>query len=112
VTHAGVMVGTPEYMAPEQIQRGAVDGRSDIYSLGVILYELAAGRRPFDAEATAELLMQQVYERPRPIHAVAPDADVSPEIEAIIMRCLEKEPARRFRSAHELADALRQAQSA
>jgi molecular chaperone DnaK len=112
VTHAGVMVGTPEYMAPEQIQRGSVDGRSDIYSLGVILYELAAGRRPFDAEATAELLMQQVYERARPILSVFPEAEITPEVEAIIMRCLEKEPARRYKTAHQLAEVLRGAQLA
>ncbi len=107
VTRSGVMVGTPEYMAPEQIQGLPVDGRTDIYALGAIMYELLAGRRPFDAESQAELLMQQVYEPPRPIFETAPDADCTPELEAIILRCLEKAPSNRFASAHELAEVLR-----
>jgi molecular chaperone DnaK len=107
ITRSGVMVGTPEYMAPEQIQGDPVDGRADIYALGIIMYELAAGRRPFDAESQAELLMQQVYEPPRAILEVAPKADMSAELEAVIRRCLEKDPNDRYASAHELAEVLR-----
>ncbi len=107
ITRSGVMVGTPEYMAPEQIQGGQVDGRTDLYALGIMMYELAAGRRPFDAESQAELLMQQVYEAARPLSEAAPNADCGPELEAIIFRCMAKEPAERFASAHEVADALR-----
>jgi serine/threonine-protein kinase len=107
ITRSGVMVGTPEYMSPEQIQGGDVDGRTDLYALGIMLYELAAGQRPFDAESQAELLMQQVYEPPRPLHAVAPDTDCTPEFEALILRCMAKEPHERFASAHQVAERLR-----
>ncbi len=107
ITRSGVMVGTPEYMAPEQIQGNDVDGRADIYALGVIMYELAAGKRPFGAESQAELLMQQVYEPAQPIKEVAPKTDCSPELEAVITRCMEKDPASRYASAQELAEVLR-----
>lgn len=107
ITRSGVMVGTPEYMAPEQIQGNPVDGRADIYALGIIMYELAAGRRPFDAEFQAELLMQQVYEPARPIKELAPKTDLTAEVEAVITRCMEKDPEARYDSAHELAEVLR-----
>jgi molecular chaperone DnaK len=106
VTRAGVRVGTPEYMAPEQIDDRAVDGRTDIYALGVMLYEMAAGRRPFVAESNAELLMSQMYEPPPPIGEINPRADCSPVLEAIIRRCLEKEPDARYSSAIDLANEL------
>jgi len=106
VTRAGVRVGTPEYMAPEQIDDRPVDGRTDVYALGIMLYELSAGRRPFDAESNAELLMSQMYEPARPIKEVNPRADCPPELQAIIDRCLEKDPEDRYASALDVAKAL------
>lgn len=106
VTRAGIRVGTPEYMAPEQIDDRAVDGRTDIYALGIMLYELSAGRRPFDAESNAELLMSQMYEPARPVKEVNPRADCPPELQAILDKCLEKNPDDRYSTALEVAKAL------
>ena len=83
-----------------------MDGRTDIYALGIMLYELSAGRRPFDAESNAELLMSQMYEPARPVKEVNPRADCPPELQAILDRCLEKEPDDRYATALEVAKAL------
>jgi len=104
LTGTGKIVGTYRYMSPEQVQGKAVDERSDLYSLGVILYELLTARPPFMARDPAELWREILSERPPPLRTVNPEAD--PALARIADRLLEKEPGRRYRSADEVLAAL------
>jgi len=104
LTGTGRVVGTYRYMAPEQARGDAVDGRTDLYSLGVILYELLAGSPPFVSHDPSTLWHELLHERPTPLLEVNPGVD--PGLAAIAMRCLEKEPGARFASAHEILGVL------
>jgi tRNA A-37 threonylcarbamoyl transferase component Bud32 len=105
LTRAGQIIGTPQYMAPEQIEGKDVDGRADLYAVGCVLYAMLTGRPPFlDEEDKADVLYRQVHQQPAPVRARAPE--VSPELEAVVMRALAKDPAQRFASGRELARAL------
>lgn len=106
ITAAGVTVGTPAYMSPEQCQGLALDGRSDIYSLGVVLYEVVTGYLPFTVSRISEAVEKHVYMQPPSPRTVAPDIPVA--LEAIILRCLAKKPEERYATGAELAQALRQ----
>jgi len=102
-TMAGSVLGTPEYMSPEQAAGKSVDHRSDTYSLGVILYELVTGRLPFEAKSFGEYLVQHMTVAPKsPTRFDDLRYPVSPELRDVIMRCLEKEPADRYQSMREL----------
>ena len=92
--------GTPEYLSPEQARGEAVDGRSDVYSLGVVLYEMLTGRPPFTGESAVGVAYKHVEEAPPPVEALRPD--VPPALAAIALRCLAKHPADRYRRAGEL----------
>ena len=102
------IVGTPEYMSPEQVrQAGSVDHRTDIYSLGTVLYEMAAGRRPFRASTYGALLVQVVTEQPTPLAEALPEGvDLPAELSECIARCLRKEPALRHQSTEEVLEVL------
>lgn len=95
-TASGVVSGTPAYMSPEQAQGNPVDHRSDTYSLGIVLYEMLAGRLPFDGDSTLGIILKHISEPPPPID------DVSPEIQRIINKALEKLPENRYQSGREL----------
>jgi serine/threonine-protein kinase len=106
-TAAGIVIGTPEYMAPEQALGTAIDRRADIYAMGLVLYELVAGVQPFRADTFGKLLVEITSKPPPALPDVtALGEPVHPVLKAIIKRCLEKEPDRRFQSADELAQAL------
>ncbi len=107
VTADGMVIGTPAYLSPEQAQGFPLDNRTDIYSLGVVLYEMATGHLPFDAEEIPALLLQQVKQPPPPPRLIAPDLPV--EFERVILKALEKNPARRFQTCEGLANALQAA---
>jgi hypothetical protein len=107
LTLTGAIVGTPAYMAPEQIQGEAVDGRADLYAVGVVLYELVCGRRPFDNDATFELLSSHVERRPPPPRAIRPDVPAG--VQSVLMAALAKRPEDRFQTADAMRTALLQA---
>lgn len=101
----GSMVGTPAYMAPEQVGGKPVDYRTDIYSLGLIMYEIFTGAQAFQAENAVAVALKQMRESPVPPHEIEPLVPVP--IERAILKCLEKEPAKRFQSVADLENALR-----
>jgi serine/threonine protein kinase len=103
----GSMVGTPAYMAPEQVAGKPVDYRTDIYSLGLMLYEMFTGSQAFQADTAVALALKQMRETPPAPHEVDPSIPVG--IERAILKCLEKEPGKRFQSVAELEIALRSA---
>jgi beta-lactam-binding protein with PASTA domain/tRNA A-37 threonylcarbamoyl transferase component Bud32 len=95
------VIGTPAYLSPEQAQGQAVDARSDLYSLGCVLYELLAGRPPFTGDTPVAIAYKQVNETPVPPSAHNPD--VPPRLDAVVMKCLAKNPANRYQTAEELS---------
>lgn len=105
-TQAGVLLGTPYYMSPEQAQGKAVDARSDVFSLGVVLYELTAGMRPFTGETPLAVLSSILRETPTPVTDVNPS--LSPDLARIVERCLAKDRDRRYESAMDLRTDLEQ----
>ena len=104
-TAMGVVMGTPAYMSPEQVAGRVLDHRTDIFSLGVILYEMASGRRPFEGASSAELASAILRDTPRPLSELR--ADLPEELGLLIQRCLEKDPQDRLPSARDVRDALR-----
>jgi len=103
-TAAGVAVGTPTYMSPEQAAGDAVDARSDLYALGVVAYEMTAGRPPFRAETAAAVASKHLSEQAAPVEGLRPDAP--PALAHAIARALEKDPAARWQTGAELRRAL------
>jgi serine/threonine protein kinase/Flp pilus assembly protein TadD len=104
ITGAGVMIGTPEYMSPEQVEGKEVDQRSDIYSLGVILYEMVTGRVPFEGDTPFTIGMKHKGEVPQNPKEL--NSQISDELNRVIMRCLEKEKEKRYQSAGEVRSEL------
>ncbi len=104
LTQAGLIVGTPFYMSPEQALGKPVDARSDLFSLGVVFYEALAGKRPFEGESVTETMMNIIMQEPPDLAVVAPAVPAA--LVEIVRRSLQKKPERRFGSAGELVDAL------
>jgi eukaryotic-like serine/threonine-protein kinase len=110
LTGTGMIVGTPEYMSPEQIRAQKVDFRSDIYSLGILVFEIFTGHAPFRADTPVALLMKHLQE-PAPLDGIEA-ADLPRPLVPILRTALAKSPAERFSSAAEMAEALRRARDA
>jgi hypothetical protein len=107
VTQAGALVGTPAYMSPEQVMGVSIDPRSDLYSLGVLMYRMFAGRNRFeDGLGTAALMMKILHEQPSPPSVHNPS--ITPELDSIVMKCLDPKPENRFWTAQELITALKE----
>jgi serine/threonine-protein kinase len=104
ITQAGSVMGTPHYLSPEQAQGQEVTAVSDLYSIGVMLYEALSGRAPFEAESAVAIAMKQVSHTPQRPSSIA--AAVSPALDAVTMRALEKDPGQRFQSADAFIAAL------
>ncbi len=105
-THlTGAMIGTPAYMAPEQVSGKPVDYRTDIYALGLVLYEMFTGSETFRADTPVAIAVKQMQEAPAPPHDIDPNIPVY--VERAILKCLEKDPAKRFQSVVELENTLR-----
>jgi len=104
-TKEGHVVGTPSYMSPEQALGKDLDHRTDIFSLGIVLYELATGRRPFTGSSFSEIVNNILHAQPPAIARL--NYDVPPELERITLKCLQKQPDRRYQSARELLVDLR-----
>lgn len=102
LTPTGNIVGSPAYISPEQAAGGKADPKIDVYSLGCVMYEALAGHPPFVHESSIQVLMAQLGDPPPPLSSVVPEGAVPPKLEQIIMRCLEKNPDKRYPSAADL----------
>jgi serine/threonine-protein kinase len=102
----GLAVGTPSYMAPEQIRAGEIDVRTDLYSVGVLLFELLTGAKPFDGERAADVMRKHQEEAAPTLGSIRPGAGFSPELEAVVRKAMAKQPADRFQTAGAFAGAL------
>src|SRR5258707_10375275 len=100
VTRTGAVLGTPMYMSPEQVEGKPVDHRSDLYTFGLILYEMLTGVLPFSGDTTFQLMYQRVHQLPKRPELVIPE--LPPYLSRICLKCLEKEPANRYQSASEI----------
>lgn len=107
LTEPGLVFGTPAYMSPEHCMGEPLDARSDIYSLGVLLFEMMTGTLPFQAENPTRMMLKQIKEPAPSMRLTCPD--IPPEIDSIVLRALSKDPANRFSSAVDLADTLKNA---
>lgn len=105
LTKTGMIVGTPEYMSPEQFGTHKVDERSDLYSLGVVLFELLTGKVPFDGETPVAIALKVVAEPPTAVRQLRPDTPAW--LERVILKCLDKDPKKRYWNAQEMAIDLR-----
>src|ERR671929_815245 len=109
MTETGSIMGTAQYLSPEQAQGHAVTATSDIYSIGVMLYEMLAGRLPFEGDSAVAVALKHLSEQPAPISQWRPD--VHPALEAVVMAALAKDPAQRWQSAEDLAAGLEAART-
>ncbi len=107
LTATQTVMGTAHYLSPEQALHQPLDGRSDLYSLGVVLYEALTGRVPFEGDSLVAVAMRQVHDPPPPMRQINPG--ISPRAEAVVMRALAKDPADRYQSAAEMGTALMEA---
>ena len=109
MTETGSIMGTAQYLSPEQAQGHAVTAASDLYSIGVMLYEMLAGRLPFDGDSAVSIALKHLNEAPVPISTLRPDID--PALESVVMAALAKDPAARWQSAEDFAEALEAARA-
>ncbi len=107
LTQTGLFMGSPKYMAPEQIRGDRVDARTDIYALGIILYEMVTGKVPFDRPNSVNILMAHVNEEAPPLRQMNPNIQISPQLEDTIARCMAKDVDQRLRSMDEVLAALK-----
>lgn len=106
LTRTGTFMGTPKYMAPEQALEKEIDVRCDIYSLGVILYEMITGEVPFHSPSPMEVLLKHVHSAPVPAREFKPELNIPVEVSNVVMKALEKDPVKRFSSVKALSEAF------
>ena len=108
-TQTGIVVGTPQYISPEQAMGHSgeqIDGRADLYSLGIVIYEMLTGKLPFESDTAMGLLLHHLQTTPTPPHLACPNLNIPPAVSTVLMKALEKDPAKRFQNANEMLDAL------
>src|SRR5262245_41378008 len=106
MTRAGMIMGTPNYMSPEQVRGEKADSRSDVFSLGAVFYELLANRKPFEADSLHAVLFQVMQNEPEPLLKLVPD--IPPSLAQMVEKAMSKDSAGRYRDASEMRDAVRQ----
>jgi serine/threonine protein kinase len=111
ISNAGTFMGSPHYIAPEQARNQSPDQRCDIYSLGILVYQMLTGRVPFTAKAPVDIILQHLHEKPVPPSQVRPDLVIHPELESVVLRCIAKAREDRFQSMDELLLALKHARA-
>jgi serine/threonine-protein kinase len=111
ITNPGMLLGSPRYMAPEQL-RNQADPRTDVYTLGAVLYETLMGQPLFVAKDAIDVMFKHMNETPAPMRTTRPDIEIPKEVEALVMKCLEKQPAWRFQSMDDVLEAMRKAANA
>ncbi|MFC2166043.1 protein kinase [Acidobacteriota bacterium] len=104
MTHEGAIIGTPQYMSPEQVEGKKADQRSDIYSLGVVLYEMVTGQVPFEGDSTFSIALKHRDELPK--EPLSLNSQIPEDLNKVILRCMAKDPEHRFQTAQELSNAL------
>jgi Flp pilus assembly protein TadD len=109
VTRTGTVIGTPEYMSPEQLAGEEVDGRSDLYSLALVTFNMLTGDLPFPAETTQTAMIMRLTEKPRSLAQMKPDVDWPAQVQAVMSKALEREAGLRYASTREFGRALQQA---
>ncbi|HEY5950819.1 MAG TPA: serine/threonine-protein kinase [Kofleriaceae bacterium] len=107
LTRNGQIVGTPEYMAPEQIEGQPIDARADVYALGCVLYKMIAGRSPFSGDDDVQILYRQIHKPPQSLRELVPE--IPPKLDEVLNRALAKKPGDRYADTRELAQALSRA---
>src|SRR4051812_14069884 len=98
ITNAGTFMGSPHYIAPEQARNQNPDQRCDIYSLGVLLYHMLTGKVPFTAPAPVDIILKHLHEDPVPLRTLRPDLNLSPALEEVVLKCMQKKREDRFQS--------------
>ena len=109
LTATGIILGTPEFMSPEQIRGKPLDGRSDVYALGLVAYEMFTGRLPFEGRSAQDMMIARLRGMPLPLRKARADLTFTPEFEKALMKAIEVEPNERYQSARELGEALEKA---
>jgi serine/threonine-protein kinase len=109
LTATGIVLGTPEFMSPEQLRGKPLDARTDIYSLALVTYEMLTGKLPFEGRTQQETMIARLRSEPVPLRRMRPDLDLPAPVERVILRALERDPERRYQSAPDFAHALAEA---
>lgn len=111
LTATGIILGTPEFMSPEQIRGKPLDGRSDIYALGLVAYEMFTGRLPFEGKSAQDMMIARLRGQPLPLRKARADIPFTAEFEKALMKAIEAEPNDRYQRANELGEALEKAKA-
>jgi eukaryotic-like serine/threonine-protein kinase len=109
LTATGIILGTPEFMSPEQIRGKALDGRSDIYALGLVAFEMFTGKLPFEGKTAQDMMIARLRGQPLPLRKARTDLEFTPQFEKAMMKAIEGDPAARYQTAGEFGKALEEA---
>ncbi len=112
LTATGIILGTPEFMSPEQIRGKTLDGRSDIYALGLVAFEMFTGKLPFEGRTAQDMMIARLRGQPLPLRKARADLEFTPQFEKALMKAIEAEPASRYQTASEFGKALEEATGA